>query len=54
MYRRELPKKGGLDGLHIQGGTWRKRESGVFEKVGGGGGGGRGDTPMHTMNLLLR
>ena len=42
IYRGELPKKGGLNSLQIQGrgGAWLKRGECFW---------GGGDTPMHTM-----
>ena len=47
IYRRELPKKGGLDSLKGRGGT--KKRGGAFEE----GGRWEGDTPIHTMNLAI-
>ena len=48
MYRRELPKEGGLAWTvsRFKGG-WQKRGRGAFEEAWGV------DTPIHTMNLAI-
>ena len=46
IYRKGLPKKGGLNSLQFYGVELGKKEGdGVFEEGGA-------DTPMHTMHLL--
>ena len=51
IYRRGLPKKGGLNSLLIQWGLGKKEGGGVFL---GEGGGGLVDTPIPTMKFLSR
>ena len=47
IYRRKLPKKGGLGQCRFRRGGLGKKGGRVFE------GGWRGDTPIHTMNLAV-
>ena len=49
IYRRELPKKGGLDSLQIEGEGGTKKRGGAFEE----GGRWESDTPRHSMNLAI-